>query len=385
MKVYFDNAASTKIHPKVLEKMLPYLKDDYGNPSSFHSIGRKTRVAIEEAREIAADFVGAIPSEIYFTSSGTESINFALNGIAKTNLNETRKNQLITTSVEHKAVLEKHNDLQNNGYDVEILSVNSDSSIDVNSIESTLTDNTSLVSVIYTNNETGTINDIENISRKLSAEDLYFFTDAVQAFGKIKFDVNDLAIHSFSASAHKIYGPKGMGLLYVKSGTPLSPLLYGGSQERDRRAGTENVAGIVGFAEAIKIANEEMVDNYLKVENIKSFFAENIINQFGNKIEINGGDNTSPYILSVTFKSEFFNNDSEGMLMFLDINGVSASQGSACNSGILNPSHVILRMGKTTGNANGTMRFSFSPKNTLEEVEYTLEVLAKLSKNFAKG
>ncbi|NOX66671.1 MAG: aminotransferase class V-fold PLP-dependent enzyme [Chlorobi bacterium] len=204
MKVYFDNAATTKLHPKVLEKMLPFYKDNFGNPSSFHSVGKKARVAIEAAREIAADFIGANPGEIYFTSGGTESINFALNGIAKTNLNETGKNYLITTAVEHKAVLEKHHDLQQNGFDVEILPVKSDSSIDENLIESKLTEKTSLVSVMFTNNETGTINDIKTISQKLSPEDIYFFTDAVQAFGKVKIDVNDLGIHSLSASAHKI-------------------------------------------------------------------------------------------------------------------------------------------------------------------------------------
>ncbi len=384
MKVYFDNAATTKLHPKVLEKMLPFYKDNFGNPSSFHSVGKKARVAIEEAREIAADFIGANPGEIYFTSGGTESINFALNGIAKTNLNETGKNHLITTAVEHKAVLEKHHDLQQSGFDVEILPVKSDSSIDKNLIGSKLAEKTSLVSVMFTNNETGTINDIKTISQKLSPEDIYFFTDAVQALGKVKIDVNDLGIHSLSASTHKIHGPKGIGLLYAKSGTPLSPLLFGGSQERNRRAGTENVAGIVGFAEAIKIAGKEMDDNYQKVARIKKMFSENLITQFGNTVEINGGDHTSPYILSITFKSDFFKNDAEGMLMFLDINGIAASQGSACTSGTLKPSHVILGMGKSEEDANGTIRFSFSPHNTIEEVEYTLEVLIKLAKNFRK-
>jgi len=384
MKVYFDNAATTKLHPKVLEKMLPFYKDNFGNPSSFHSVGKKARVAVEEAREIAADFIGANPGEIYFTSGGTEAINFALNGIAKTNLNETGKNHLITTAVEHKAVLEKHHDLQQNGFDLEILQVKSDSSIDENLIESKLTGKTSLVSVMFTNNETGTINDIKTISQKLSPEDIYFFTDAVQAFGKVKINVNAFRIHSLSASAHKIYGPKGIGLLYAKSGTPLSPLLFGGSQERNRRAGTENVAGIVSFAEAIKIAKKEMDDNYKTVSRIKNFFTENLIIHFGDKVEINGGDHTSPYILSITFKSEFFKNDAEGMLMFLDINGIAASQGSACTSGTLKPSHVILGMGKPAEDANGTIRFSFSPHNTIEEVEYTLEVLIKLAKNFRK-
>ncbi len=384
MKVYFDNAATTKIHPKVLEKMLPYLNENFGNPSSFHSIGRDARVAIEDAREIAADFIGASPSEIYFTSGGTESINFILDGIAKTNLHETGKNHLLTTIVEHKAVLEKCNDLQENGFDISVLKVKDDSSLDENSIESNLTNNTSLVSTIYTNNETGTINNIKSISQKLTAEDIYFFTDAVQTFAKIDINVNQLGVDSLSASAHKIYGPKGIGLIYVKSGTPLSSLIFGGSQERNRRAGTENVAGIVGFSKAIQIADKEMNDNYSKVTNIKSYFIENLQNQFGNKVEINGGDNTSPYILSITFKSEFFNNDSEGMLMFLDINGISASQGSACNSGTLKPSHVILGMGKSIEDANGTMRFSFAPENTLEEVEYTLDILNKLSKKFVK-
>ncbi len=384
MKVYFDNAATTKLHPKILEKMLPFLKEDFGNPSSFHSVGRKARVAVEEAREISANFIGANPSEIYFTSGGTESINFALNGIAKTNLNETEKNHLITTSVEHKAVLEKHNDLQLNGFNVEFLPVKSNSSIDENLIGSKLTEKTSLVSVMLTNNETGTINDIKTISQKISRNDLYFFTDAVQAFGKIKIDVNDLGIHSLAASAHKIYGPKGIGLLYAKSGTPILPLLFGGSQERNRRAGTENVASIVGFAEAIKITEKEMTDNYKTVAGIKNFFIKNLITEFGNRVEINGGENASPYILSITFKSEFFNNDTEGMLMFLDINGIAASQGSACTSGTLKPSHVILGMGKSTEDAKGTIRFSFSPSNSLEEVEYTLEVLVKLAKNFSK-
>ena len=384
MKVYFDNAATTKIHPKVLDKMLPYLKDDFGNPSSFHSMGRKSRVAIEEARETAANFIGANPSEIYFTSGGTESINFAINGIAKTNLNETSKNHLITTAVEHKALLEKHLDLRQNGFDVEILSVNSDSSIDANSILSNLTEKTSLVSIIFVNNETGTLNDIKNISQNITVKDRYFFTDAVQAFGKIKFDVNDLVLNSFSASAHKIYGPKGIGLLYAKSGTPLSPLLFGGSQERNRRAGTENVAGIVGFAEAIKIAEREMDENYSIVSNIKNYFVENLINQFGDQIEINGSENNSPYILSITFISEFFNNDAEAILMFLDINGISASQGSACTSGTLKPSHVILGMGKSVEDANGTIRFSFSPHNTKQEVDHTIDVLLKMAKNISK-
>ncbi|MEN8193676.1 MAG: cysteine desulfurase family protein [Bacteroidota bacterium] len=384
MKVYFDNAATTQIHPKVLEKMLHIMNDDFGNPSSFHSIGRKAKVAIEEAREIAAEFIGANPSEIYFTSGGTESINFALNGIAKTNLDDTGRKHLVTNQIEHKAVLEKFNNLSHEGFKTTFIPSEKSGFIDPHSIANAVTPRTSLVSTMLINNEIGTINDIPIISQMISQDDLYLFTDSVQAFGKIRINVNELNVDSLCASAHKLYGPKGIGLLYVKSGTPLSPLLYGGSQERNRRAGTENVAGIVGFAEAIRIADDEMEENYSAVKNLNKYFIQNLLDQFGDTIEINGGDNTSPYIFSVTFKSDFYNNDSEGMLMFLDINGISASQGSACTSGTLKASHVILGISKSTKDANGTMRFSFSPQNTFEEVEYVIDILVKLSKNFRK-
>lgn len=379
MKVYFDNASTTKIHPKVLEAMLPYLQENFGNASSIHSHGRKARVAIENARELIANFIGAIPSEIYFTSGGTEAINFIINGIAKTNFAETGKNKLLTTPIEHKAVLDTHSDLSQNGFNSNFIEVDSNGCFSPTSLAENISDNTSLVSIMHTNNELGTINNISELSKSLS-NDQYLFSDVVQAFGKVKINVNQLKVNALSGSAHKIYGPKGIGFAFVKSGTPLSPLLFGGSQERNRRGGTENIAAIVGLAEAVKIAKNMMDENYRTVSALKNYFSESITQIFGDKIEINGGSNSSPYILSMTFKSEYFKNDGEALLMAHDINGIAASQGSACTSGTIKPSHVIVGVGKNNDDANGTLRFSFNPKNKNEEVDYVVSFLEKIGK-----
>lgn len=379
MKVYLDNASTTKIHPKVFEAMLPYLKENYGNASSIHSYGRKARVAIEDSRELIADFMGAIPSEIYFTSGGTEAINFIINGIAKTNFSETGRSQLITTPIEHKAVLDTYKNLEQSGFETTLININNEGKFLSNFLKSKINKQTSLLSIMHTNNEIGTVNDIAIISSLLS-ENQFLFTDSVQAFGKVKINVNTLKIHALSASAHKIYGPKGIGVAFVKSGTPLSPLQFGGSQERNRRGGTENIASIVGLAEAVKIASSEMDENYKTVSELKEYFIKGIHEIFGNKIEINGGSNSTPYILNFTFKTEYFKNDIDTLLMSLDINGIAASQGSACTSGTIKPSHVILGIGKDVEDANGTIRFSFSPENTLTEVDYVLTILEKIGK-----
>ena len=384
MNVYFDNAATTPLNPLVLEKMLPYLKSDFGNPSSIHSFGRKIRVVIEESREVVADFINADPSEIYFTSGGTESINFAINGIARTEFNESGKSELISSPSEHSAVLDTNKSLELSGFKYIELEVEKDSSVNLDSLSNSLTDNTSLVSIMYTNNESGAINNVSEIANRVKNNNSYFHCDAVQAIGKIRINVDEFKVDALSATAHKIYGPKGTGFLYVRSGTPLSPLLFGGSQERNRRAGTENVAGIVGLAETIRFADVKMEENERSVLKLKTAFIDglNLFNK--DEVEINGGENTSPYILSITFNSNYFHNDSEGMLMFLDINGVAASQGSACASGTLKTSHVILSMGKSKEDADGTIRFSFNPWNTIEEVDYTLGILEKLRSKFLK-
>lgn len=384
MKVYFDNAATTPLHQKVFEKMKQIYTEDFGNPSSIHSFGRKARVALEEAREVAANFINANPSEIYFTSGGTEASNFAIRGIAQSAFQENKKKKIITSKVEHHATLDSFNYLCNNGFISKYIESTADTSINLNSFNEILDDSTALLSLIHINNETGSVNPIEEVSSIIKGKEIYFHADAVQGFGKVQIDVQKLGVHSLSASAHKINGPKAIGLCYVKSGTPISPLILGGSQERNRRGGTENVAAIAGFAEAIKIADEKMVSNFDHVLKLRNEFIKGINSFAHDKIKINGGANASPFILSITFLSEYFKNDSEAMIIYLDINGIAASNGSACNSGTLKPSHVILNAGYLPQDAAGTIRFSFGLQNTMEEVEYTLGIIKKMAEKFGR-
>ena len=383
MKVYFDNAATTPLHPEVYKKMIPFLNEFYGNPSSIHSFGRKTRVAIERARETAADFINADAGEIYFMSGGTEANNFPIFGIAKTELKESGKNKIITSNTEHKCILDSFAELENSGFETEYLSTDNCGKIKYEYLSEKIDSNTSLVSLIHINNETGVVNDIARLAKIKEHSELFFHTDAVQSFGKVKIDVKKLNVDSLSASAHKINGPKGIGLTFAKSGTPLSPMIFGGSQERNRRGGTENVPAIIGFAEAIKIAERNMDEDLEKVTAIKNKFYAGV-KSIGENISVNCLENSSPYILSLTLDSEFYNNDAEALLMFLDINGIAASNGAACTSGTLKPSHVITAMGKSTKDASGTIRFSFGAQNNLDEIDYMLEVLSKLEKRFRK-
>lgn len=382
--IYFDNAATTAIHPKVVEKMLPFLTENFGNPSSIHSFGRKVRVAIEDARETIANFINANPSEIYFTSGGTEANNFVINGIAKTNFIETGRKKIITNKAEHHAVLDSIEQLTKEKFYAEIIEVNRSTKVELNSIKEKIDDHTSLISIMHINNETGSVNNISELSKLKTSSDIYFHTDAVQSFGKIKIDVNELGVDSLTASAHKINGPKGVGFAYVKSGTPIEPFIYGGSQERNRRGGTENVAGIIGFAEAVKIKSELMEETYLHVKKLKNRFIEGILNLDNEFISINGGEDAIPHILSITLNSDKYNNDSESLIMFLDINGISASSGSACTSGTIKSSHVIKASGYSEKDAAGTIRFSFDINNTEEEIDYVLLVFSQLLKKFQK-
>lgn len=381
-KVYFDNAATTKIHPQVVEKMLPYLKEYYGNPSSIHSFGRKGRIAVEEAREIAAASINAHPSEIYFLSGGTEANNFSVRGIASANKNETGKVKIVSSSAEHHCVLDSCSELEKEGFELNRISLNKDFSLKQEELNNWIDEKTSLVSIMHVNNEVGSINNIEEIGKFIISENTYFHTDAVQSYCKLGIDVKNLNLHSLSVSAHKINGPKGVGFSYLKSGTPINSIMYGGSQERNRRGGTENVAAIVGFAEAIKIASINIESNYKTVQQIRESLISGIISIDSEGIRINNSSNQLPYILSITFNPLFYKNDSEAMLMYLDINGVAVSNGAACTSGTLKPSHVILSGGYTKEEAEGTIRFSFSSENTLDEVDYCLDVLDRFSKKF---
>jgi len=384
MKVYFDNAATTQIHPKVLEVMNKYLTEEFGNPSSTHSYGRKTRVAIEESRETVANFIGADPSEIYFTSGGTEANNFALFGIAKTNFAEIKRKKIIVSKAEHHSIYDSAEQLKSIGFNSEFVEVDKSTKINIEELTNLLDENSSLISIIHVNNETGAINEIPALAGIAKKNGVYIHTDAVQSMAKIPINVKEMNVDSLTASAHKINGPKGIGFAYVKSGTPINPLIYGGSQERNRRGGTENVPAIAGFAQAIKIAELNMNDSYQHIKKIKDDFVKGIKEIDKTGININGGQNAIPYILSITFLSNFYRNDAEAILMYLDINGIAVSNGAACTSGTFKPSHVILASGYSEENARGTIRFSFSAQNTISEVSYVLEVLQKLTKKFRK-
>ncbi len=402
MKIYFDNAATTKLHPQVLEAMLPYFTKNFGNPSSVHSFGNKARVAIETAREIIADFINADPSEIYFTSGGSEANNFCIKAIALTEYKESERKSIVTTKIEHPSVLNTFKDLEAGKFQVCYLKTDKNFNLNYRLIKN-FSATVSLISIMHINNETGNINDIRKIKSEIE-KNIFFHTDAVQSFGKIKIDVKELNIDALSASAHKIYGPKGIGFAYVKNGTPMQPLILGGAQERNRRAGTENVAAIVGFAEAVKLAKINIKENYKTVFNIKNYFIERLnkkisgisfnhpinqsLNQSANQSFIHSSNQSSvtssPYILNFTFSPKYFNVDKEAMLMFLDINGIAASGGSACSSGTVKPSYVILASGKSADYAKGTLRFSFSPDNTFEEVDYTISILEKIAEKYRK-
>jgi cysteine desulfurase len=381
-RVYFDNAATTPLAPRVLEKMLPYLEEHYGNASSIHSYGRKARVAVEEARETIAKSINAEPGEIYFVSGGTEANNFPLLGIARLNKEETKRKGIITTKAEHLCVLETSDRLTKEGFSVEKLDVNRDSILDEETLAAHLDDNVSLVSAIHVNNETASVNNIKELCRLAHNAGALFHTDMVQSFGKIKTDVKELEIDSMSIASHKINGPKGAGAVYIKSGTPVLPIIYGGAQERNRRGGTEDVAAIAGFAEAVKIASAKMDESYISVSRIRNFIISGLKHIDSSNIKVNCEDSPFPYILSFTMNGKAYNNDAEAILMYLDINGVAASNGAACSSGALKPSHVILSMGIDSEDARGTIRLSFGPQNTMEEAEYFLEVFSIMARKF---
>lgn len=382
-KVYLDNAATTPLDERVFNKMLLFLRENFGNPSSIHSFGRTTRIAIEDARETIASIINADPGEIYFTSNGTEANNLAILGIAQAEEEDSDRKRILSTVAEHQCILEPLNHLGELGFDFTLLPVAKDTTLSGEILTQSLSPDTSLVSVIHYNNETGGINDIRELCSLAKKNNSFFHTDAVQSFGKTPIDVRELKVDSLSVSAHKFFGPKGAGFTFAKSGTPLSPMILGGSQERNRRGGTENPAAIIGMAEAAKLAVNSIEQNLEIVTKLKSRFVEYLLNSGIKNISLNVGDNYSPYIISLTFNSEYYNNDAEAMLMYLDINGVAASNGAACTSGTLKPSHVIMASGKSKKDASGTIRFSLSPLNTIDEIDYTCDILNKMAANFS--
>ncbi len=383
MKIYLDNAATTPLHPEALEKMLPFLKDKFGNPSSTHSYGREVRVAIEEAREKIALIINADPSEVYFTSGGTEAINFILNGITLTSQEDENRDEFICWNSEHKAVLEVGESLQKTGIKFSKATTEK-GAVDFHNLSGKTTEKTSLLAVMFANNETGIVNNIASLAEIKERTGARIFTDAVQAFGKFPIDVKKLNIDAMSMSSHKINGPKGIGAAYIKNGAPLQSFMIGGPQERNRRGGTENPAAIIGFAEAAGIAHENLDFHFNHVSGLKSRFINLLENSGFSGITINSDDNSSPYILNLTLDSSGYKNDPEAMFMYLDLNGLAVSGGSACTSGVIKPSHVIKNLGYSDLDAAGTFRLSFGIFNTPDEIDQAAEIFIGMLGKFRK-
>lgn len=381
MYVYLDNAATTRIDPRVSEAVTDYLNKSYGNPSSIHRLGREAKVELEEAREFIASFINADSSEIYFNSGGTEANNFPILNIPLEYSKESESKFVLSSKTEHLSVLESLSVLAENGFKVCFLDNDVYSKINYSQIEKYNKNDLSFISLIHINNETGADNNIADISKICEKNDFFFHTDSVQSFGKVKIDVKKTPVTSLSASGHKIHSLKGIGLTYIKNGTPIRPLIIGGSQERNRRGGTENLIGVIALKKAVEICEKELESDYIHVSNLKSQLMNNL-NQLDSNIFFNTQKDFSPYILSLTFDSQYYNNDSEAMLMFLDINGVAVSNGAACSSGTLKPSHVALSMDKSVQDAAGTIRLSFSKFNTLNEINFVTEIFEKFIKKF---
>ncbi|MCM3725242.1 cysteine desulfurase [Neobacillus cucumis] len=378
-RIYLDHAATSPMHPKVIDKMVTIMNATFGNPSSIHSFGREARHYIDLARAALARSIGAQETEIIFTGGGTEADNMALFGVAESY--QTKGKHIITTQVEHHAVLHACEKLEKMGYEVTYLPVDETGRIRITDLQAALRDDTILVSVMYGNNEVGTIHPINEIGQLLQEHQAIFHTDAVQAYGVEDIDVNDSKIDLLSVSAHKINGPKGVGFLFARSTVKIAPRLFGGEQERKRRAGTENVASIVGFHEAVLIVNEERSVKREKFIELKETLIEKL-HEGQVEFNINGSlEYSLPHVLNLSFPGTSV----EAMLVNLDLAGVAVSSGSACTAGSIEPSHVLVAMyGKQSERLTNSIRFSFGFTTTKEEVSKTAEEIAKIVKRLKK-
>ena len=369
---YFDHAATTGVSKEVFKEMLPFFSTEYGNPSSIYGVGRRAKRAIEEAREKVAKAINAHPKEIYFTGCGSESDNIAIKGIARAN--RVNGNHIITSKIEHHAVLNSCKTLEQEGFNVTYLNVDKNGRILLKELENAITQNTILITIMTANNEIGTIQPIEEIGKIAKGNNIYFHTDSVQAFGSIKIDVQKLNIDSLSLSGHKFYGPKGVGALYVKTGVPFEKFISGGHQERNKRAGTENVAGIVGIGKAIELAYENLDEYNKKIKELRDYYVKQVEEKIP-YIKINGDmEKRLPGNSNISFR--FI--EGEGLLLNLDLKGICASSGSACTSGSLDPSHVLLAIGLPHEIAHGSLRVSIGKYNTKEEIDYLIENLMEI-------
>lgn len=367
--IYFDHAATTPVRPDVVEAMLPYLRDAYGNPSSVYRLARESRRVVDSARDTVADVLGARSTEVIFTGSGSESDNFAIKGVALARRGSG--GHVITSQIEHHAVLHTAEFLEKMGFSVTYLPVDVNGMVDPDAVGRAIRVDTVLVSVMYANNEVGTIQPIQDIAKLTRQKHVPLHVDAVQAGGTLDLSVNRLGVDLLSLSGHKFYGPKGTGALYIRRGTPCWPLIHGGGQERGRRAGTENVSGIVGFATAIQRAHEEREEHNRDVRDLRDRAIRGILESIPGSHLTGHPDRRLPHIASFCFD----NLSGESLLLALDQIGIMASTGSACTSGSLEPSHVLLAMGLAPKQAAGSLRLSFGHENTVEEVDLFLTIL----------
>jgi cysteine desulfurase len=372
--IYLDNAATTPTHPEVVEAMKAYFYDKFGNPVTLYSLGRTARQAIEEARDQVAALMNANPNEIYFTSGGTESNNFALLGVAYAN--EKKGKHIITSKVEHHAVLEPAHFLEKRGFEVTYLPVDQYGMVDPEDIKKAIRKDTILISIMFANNEVGTIMPVAEIGRIAKEREVYFHTDAVQAYGHIPVNVDEINCDLLSLSGHKLSGPKGVGAIYIRKGTRITQLLRGGSQENNRRAGTHNVPGIVGLGKAAEIASHELETEAKRLTELRNYLIKGILDNIED-VRLNGHPTKRlPNNVSVCIEGA----EGESVLLSLDMEGICASSGSACTSGTLEPSHVLLAMGIPAEIAHGSLRMTLGRMTTKEEIDFVLEVLPPLVK-----
>jgi cysteine desulfurase len=367
--VYLDYSATTPVKDVVLNEMIPYFTEKFGNPSSLYTYGQETKNAITVARERVAALIGAEPREIFFTSSGTEADNWA---VIETALSKRNKgNHIITTKIEHHALLHSSEYLEKVGFEVTYLSVDSEGFISLDELQAAIRDETVLISIMFANNEIGALQPIAEIAAVAKERGVTFHTDAVQAIGNIPIDVKELGVDLLSMSAHKIYGPKGVGALYIRRGVKLPEFMHGGAQEAGKRAGTENLAGIVGFGKAAELAKENLPEHAKKLAGLRDYFIERVSTEIKD-IRINGSlEKRLPGNANITFK--FI--EGEAILLLLDMEGISVSTGSACSSASLTPSHVLEAIGVPVEEIHGSIRFTVGDFTTKEDIDYTVDTL----------
>lgn len=373
--IYFDNAATTPIKTEVLNEMIPYLTKEYGNASSLYTIGRNAKRAIENARKQVAELINCKPNEIFFTGSGSESDNTAIKGYAYAN--KEKGNHIITSKIEHPAVIETCKILEKHGYEVSYIDVDEEGILKLDELEKNIKNTTILISIMFANNEIGTIQPIEEISKIAHSRNITFHTDAVQALGNTLIDVERQKIDMLSLSGHKINAPKGIGALYIKDGIEVEKFINGGHQEKNKRAGTENVAGIVGLGKACQIANRNMEKHIKYLKKLRDYYIDRLKKEFSEKIRINGSmEKRLPGNANISFKNE----DSSKIIYKLDEKGICVSSGSACSSGNTEPSHVLKAIAVPEEYINCAIRTTFGDKNTFEQIDYLIRCLKNIIK-----